>query len=151
MKKILVLFSFLILAACDKSDSDSGGMADDTLPGTNVPSSFVGTYTGVLNVTASAAGITRSDSFPITVTVNNDATITITGDSPEETSTTGLQNDGSFVGNLPVNEDDCSGSVDYTGRVDGTNVSGTVSGSGDCQVGGLDVSVSLTGDFSAAR
>jgi hypothetical protein len=151
MKKALFIISFIFLTACDSGDSDSGGMAEPTLPGTNVPASFVGVYTGTLNVTAEALGITRSDSFPITATVTDDAMIRFDGDSPEETFTVGLTNSGSFSGNLPIVEDDCRGTVAVTGTVDGTTVSGTVSGEGECDLNGLDVDVTLEGDFTATR
>lgn len=151
MKKLLVLFTLLFVAACDDGDSDSGGMVTPTLPGTDVPSTFVGVYTGTLDVTAEALGIRESDSFPITVTVTDDARIRFDGDDPDETFTVGLNNDGSFSGNLPITEDDCQGTVGVTGTVDGTTVSGTVSGDGKCNSGGLDFDVTLTGTFNAIR
>lgn len=151
MKKLLLIFSFIFVAACDSGDSDSGGMAEPTLPGTDVPASFAGVYTGTLNVTAEALGITERDSFPITITVSGDAMVRFDGDSPDETFTVGLTNGGRFSGNLPINEDECKGSVAVDGSLDGTTASGTVSGSGECRLNGLDVDVTLNGDFSATK
>jgi len=96
MKKLFLLLSFVLIAACDSGDSDSGGMAEPTLPGTDVPARFAGVYTGTLNVTAEALNITTSDSFPITITVTDDAMVRFDGDSPEETFTVGLTNGGRF-------------------------------------------------------
>ena len=151
MKKLLVLFACCFLIACGGGSSDSGGMVDATLPGTNVPANFAGTYTGMITFTASALGITETDSFPITVTVTDDAMVRFDGDDPDETFTVGLGNDGGFSGNLPINEDPCSGSVGVTGVVDGTTASGSISGSGNCNVNGLDVDVTLEGTFTATR
>jgi len=151
MKKLFLLLSFVLIAACDSGDSDSGGMAEPTLPGTDVPARFAGVYTGTLNVTAEALNITTSDSFPITITVTDDAMVRFDGDSPEETFTVGLTNGGRFSGNLPINEDECTGTVSVDGTVDGTTASGMVSGSGRCRTGGTDVDVTLSGDFNATR
>jgi len=151
IKNLLVLFFVVAISACGGGDSDSGDMLEATLPGTNVPISFVGTYEGTLNITASAAGTTISDSFPITVTVNDDATIRFDGDDPDETFTVGLQNDGVFQGSLPLDQSGCSGNVGVSGVVDGTNVTGTLEGMGECDVSGVSLGVELTGDFSAAR
>jgi len=131
--------------------SDSGGMAEPTLPGTNVPANFAGVYNGTLNLSASALGLTETDSFPITITVTDDAMVRFDGDSPEETFTVGLENGGAFRGTLPINEDECSGTVSIEGSVNGTTASGTLSGSGSCNIDGTNVSVTLSGDFSASR
>jgi len=150
MKNLLILITSLFLIACGGGGSDSGGMAEDTIPGTNVPVSFVGTYTGTATITASALGITETDTFPITITVTNDAMVRFDGDEPDETFTVGLGNDGEFSGTLPINEDPCSGTASVDGSVDGTNASGTVSGSGTCQIDGLTVDVELDGTFEAS-
>jgi len=151
MKKLLVLFSLIFVAACGGGGSDSGGMNQPTLPGTNIPANFVGVYNGTLNVTAEAAGISQRDSFPITVTVTSDARVRFDGDDPDETFTVALANDGSFRGNLAINEDECSGTLALNGSVDGTTASGTVTGDGQCRVSGIDVGVALSGDFSANK
>ncbi len=152
LKNSLIAFLLLLtLTACGGGDSDSGAMVEPTLPGTNVPANFAGTYTGTLTVTASAAGLTETDSFPITVTVTDDAMVRFDGDDPDETFTVGLENDGTFRGNLPIEVDDCSGNLSTTGQVDGTRVTGEVNGSGECDVGILSVDVTLEGTFEATR
>jgi len=151
MKKLLVLLVSTVLVACSDGDSDSGSMLDDTLPGTNVPASFAGVYTGSTDLTASALGITQSDSFDITITVTDDAMVRFDGDEPDETFTVGLQNDGAFVGTLAIDEDECQGSITVNGSVDGTLATGDVSGDGQCDINGLEVDVTLSGTFSASR
>jgi len=151
MKKILILVSCCFLFACGGGSSDSGGMVADTLPGSNVPANFAGVYTGTITFTASALGISETDSFPITVTVTNDAMVRFDGDDPDETFTVGLADDGSFAGNLQISEDPCTGSVGVTGSVNGTTASGDVSGSGSCTVEGVNVDVTLEGNFTASQ
>ena len=150
-KKFFLVVCLVALSACGGGGSDSGDMLEATLPGTNVPISFVGTYEGTLNVEASALGNSVSDSFPIMITVNEDGTLRFDGDDTEETFTVGLQNDGVFQGNLPLDQMGCTGNVGVTGQVDGTNVTGDIDGSGECDIDGLNVDVELEGDFSATR
>lgn len=151
-KKILCLFPLMVmLVACDSGDSDSGSMVEPTLPGTNVPANFVGTYNGTITVTAEALNLSETDTFPITITVTDDAMVRFDGDDPDETFTTGLANDGRFSGNLPIDEDECSGNLSTTGQVDGTNASGEVNGDGQCRIGALTVDVTLRGTFTASK
>lgn len=151
MKKIILLVSILFISACSSSDSDSGGMVEATLPGTSIPANFVGTYKGTLNVTVSALGLSERDSFPITVTVSSDGMIRFDGDEPDETFTAGLSNSGTFSGNLPISDDDCSATLSTVGMVDGTTASGTVSGDGQCTIDRVTVDVRLEGDFNATK
>jgi len=151
MKKLFLLFASCFLIACSDGDSDSGTMIDDTLPGTSVPASFAGTYTGSGTVTASAIGITVTEMFPVTVVVTNDAMVRFEGDEPDETFTVGLSNDGSFAGTLPINEEECTGTASVQGMVDGVTASGTLSGSGTCNVNGSNVDVTLEGTFTATQ
>lgn len=151
MKHLYIALICLLIVACGGGSSDSGGKVEPTKPGDSIPPNFIGKYTGKLNVTAEAAGIKKSDSFPITVTVTSDGRVRFDGDDPDETFTVGLSNDGSFAGNLEIKEDDCSGTVGVTGKVDGTTASGNVTGDGKCKVKGLDIDVKLKGDFSATK
>lgn len=150
MKKIIVSFCLLFITACGGGDSSSGA-GDNTSPGESIPANFVGTYTGTLNLTASAVGLTESDSFSITVTVMSDGTVRFDGDEPDETFTVGITNAGDFSGSITVTEDECSGTLSVTGRVDGSQASGSVTGDGQCTVNGVNLSVTLRGDFSASK
>ena len=150
MKKIIVSFCLLFIAACGGGDSASGA-GDSTNPGQNIPANFVGTYTGTLNLTASAVGLTESDSFPITVTVLSNGTVRFDGDDPDETFTVGITNAGDFSGTISIVEDECSGTLSVTGRVDGSQATGDVTGDGQCTVNGVNLSVTLRGDFRAIK
>lgn len=150
---INVISLFLIalsLGACGGGGSSSGGV-EATLPGSNTPSSFIGTYTGVLNLTAEALGVKESRSVPITITVQDDGTIRFDGDDADETFTVGVTDGGNFSGNININEDPCEGVAGVTGTVNGMTASGTVEGSGTCVENGLKINVDLSGDFSANK
>lgn len=151
MRNIFIVFVCLLVVACGGGNSDSGAQVEPSQPGDSIPANFLGKYTGTLNVTAEAAGLSASDSFDITVTVTEDGQIRFDGDDPDETFTVGLSNDGSFAGNLPIKDDDCSGTVGVTGKVDGTTASGNVTGEGKCKVNGINIDVTLKGDFSATK
>lgn len=151
MKNIYIIFVCLLVVACGGGSSDSGGQVEPTTPGSSIPSNFFGKYTGTLNVSAEASGLSAKESYPITITVTEDGKVRFDGDEPDETFTVGLSNDGSFAGNLPINEDECNGTVGVTGKVDGTTASGNVSGDGKCKVKGINIDVKLKGDFSATK
>ena len=149
IKNLLIATTLLFLAACG-GGSDSGGDIDQSEAGDMTPISFVGVYTGTITFTAEAVGVTETDTFPITITVTEDGMIRIDGDDPGETSTTGLANDGTFAGNLEIDEDECSGNVGYTGSIVNMVASGDLSGSGSCDIGLTNVDVTLVGTFSAS-
>ena len=145
-----IMIALAMLAACGGGDSSSGAV-EATLPGSNTPASFVGVYTGTLNLRAEALGLTETDSVAITITVLSNGTIRFDGDDEDETFTVGVTDNGNFSGNIEINEDPCVGTVGVTGVVNGTTASGTVQGQGTCISNGLSIDVDLTGDFSANK
>ena len=147
---VSILLIALGLAACGGGGSSSGAV-EATLPGSNTPSSFVGVYTGQLNVTAQALGVSETESVPITITVQADGTIRFDGDDADETFTVGVTDNGNFSGNININEDPCKGMVGVTGVVNGVTANGTVQGSGTCVENGLTINVDLSGDFLASK
>lgn len=154
MKKFYPLFAMFVLSvlsACGGGSSDSGG--GETAPGSNIPEAFLGVYQGTINLRASAAGLSATESFPITITVTADGQLRFDGDEPNETATVGLTNDGRFSGSIPVDEEECTGTVTFTGQINsaGTNASGELEGEGECDINGTNVDVELGGDFSADK
>lgn len=140
----------LFLSACS-GGSDSGGAVENSVAGDMIPANFVGTYTGSITVTASASGLSETDSFPITIVVSANGDLRFEGDDPDETFTVGLTNSGQFSGSLDIAQDDCSGTVSVQGTVDGSRATGPVSGTGECTVSGLNVDVDLEGSFEATK
>lgn len=149
--KLLSIISVLFLAACGDNDSSSGGEVDVTIPGDMLPANFIGTYTGTLNLRASAAGISQADTVPITVTVMANGTVRFSTDDPDEAFTVGINNQGSFSGVADIVEDPCQGTINVAGSVNGSVANGTVQGDGSCNQGGLNVDVELSGDFTANK
>ena len=148
---LLILALSFMLASCGGGGSSAGAQVAETTAGDNLPASFVGVYTGTLTVTARGGGLSETDTFPVTVTVNADSTVRFDGDEPNETFTVGITNAGAFSGNLSINESDCEGVVGITGTVDGTNAMGTVVGEGVCDVSLIDINVDLEGTFTARK
>jgi len=151
MLKRVFVFSFLLLLAACGGSSDSGGNVENTQPGDMLPANFIGTYTGTLTLTASAAGLTQTESAEITLIVAADGTVTFRGDDPDETFTVGISNAGEFSGFVDIVEDECSGNISVQGSVDGTNATASVQGEGSCTVNGLTVNVDLTGNLTASK
>lgn len=153
MTKLLLLVSLLALSACG-GGSDSGADEQPTggvsQAGDMVPDIYTGVYNGSIQGTASALGISLSDSFPITITVNQNM-VRFDGDDPDETFSVGLRNDGTFSGVLNYDDDQCSGDVQVEGIVDGNNASGSFGGDGSCAVDGNNITVELIGTFTAAK
>ena len=115
----------------------------------DVPSQFVGTYIGTIYATAEAELLSTEESFTedVTIIVSEDNTITFAGDDPDEVFTTEIGSNGGFNGQLDIVDDDCSGTVNVSGTVNGSIASGDIGGDGQCR--GIDVS--LTGTFSATK
>lgn len=148
---VITLISIFMLSACGGGSSDSG--SGETEAGSSIPEAFIGVYNGTINLRASAAGLTARESYPITITVTADGQLRFDGDEPNETATVGVTNDGRFSGQIPVDEEDCSGTVTFSGQINaaGTNASGDLEGEGRCTVSGTTLDVDLSGDFSANK
>ena len=147
MKTLASVFLFIVIAliqACSDGDTSVDSLPVSEGP---VPNDFVGTYVGTLSATARSGFLEESATNPITIIVSPDNTLRFQGDDPEEVFVTTIGSNGNFNGSIPVDVDDCSGTVDVSGNVDGTVASGDLGGTGDCS--GLSVGVS--GDFSAIR
>ena len=142
----------LLLTGCEIGGSSSGAdQVENSMVGDMIPAEFVGTYIGTVDIRAEASGLSESDTFPITITVTADGMIRFDGDDPDETFTVGLENDGSFSGNLRIDDDDVEGVLGVSGRVDGTTASGTIVGEGTVDTGAVSLAVEVTGSFSATK
>ena len=85
----ILLALLMIFSGCSsKSSSETssgGGSADsspatggtDTRAGSAPGSSLAGTYTGSATATASALGLTESETVPVTITIDQNGTVTI--------------------------------------------------------------------------
>lgn len=152
MKLFITILLITLVAGCDLGDSSSGAdQVENSMMGDMIPAEFVGVYIGTVDIRAEASGISESDSFPITITVTADGNIRFDGDDPDETFTVGLENDGTFSGNLRIEEDDVEGVLGVTGRVDGVTASGDIVGEGTVDTGVVDLAVEVTGSFTANK
>jgi len=146
--KVLVSLSLImvfgLLQACGKGDTSV-----DSLPVTEgaVPSNFVGTYTGTLTATAKSGPLEESTTDTITIIVGADNSLRFQGDDPEEVFVTTIGANGNFNGSLPINVDDCTGTINVSGNVNGTVASGDLGGTGRCE----GISVGVSGSFNATK
>lgn len=147
-----LLISGLFLTGCDIGGSSSGAdQVANSVAGDMLPPEFVGVYLGTLDIRAEASGITERDTFPISITVSADGTLRFDGDDPDETFTVGIANDGTFSGNLRIDDDKVSGVLGVSGRVDGVTASGDVVGEGEVDTGLVTLAVDVTGTFLATK
>ena len=152
MKKLLFVSILLMFLASCGGNSTTGAQVEESEAGMMIPDSFVGVYVGSLTVTAEVAGIfDETDTFDITVTVTEDGMVLFEGDDPDETFTVGLTDEGTFSGNIFIDEDPCEGVVGALGAFVGDTVSGTVDGEGVCSEGLIELDADLEGTFSATR
>lgn len=154
LKRIIatVFIAAFLLTGCDSGGSSSGGdQVEESVSGDMLPAEFVGVYVGTISARLEASGISESETYEITITVNADGTIKFDGDDPDETFTVGIANDGTFSGNLRIDEDDVTGVLGVTGRVDGTTASGDVVGEGEFDTGIITIDIDVTGTFTATK
>jgi len=144
LSSICLIVVFGLLQACSKGDTsvDSRPVTDGP-----VPSEFVGTYVGTLTATAKSGPLDRSTTDTITITVSSDNTLRFQGDDPEEVFVTTVGANGNFNGSLPIDLDDCSGTINVSGNVNGTVATGELGGTGKCN----SVSVGVSGNFNATK
>jgi len=160
MKKTALITSVFVLtalglSACGGGSSSSGSEVEETPAGNNLPANFVGVYNGTISaevkVTVGSLSESESNSEAIVITVSADGTIVFSID--DEEISIGVANDGSFAGNFDLNTfvEQCEGTVSVTGTVNGTIATGTVSGAGECEEGGIEGDAELEGTFSATK
>ena len=153
---LIALFAFA-LAACDhdeESDVTSGGgntgIGSD---GGAESAQFAGTYTGTVTTVIRGDSIDdETDTEAVTVLVRSDGTaqLTIDGESVQ-----GTVNGNRF--GFSIRRDfsrgllDCDGDAVITGAIQGSSMTGTVNGSGECELLFGQTGFTLTGSLTASR
>lgn len=135
--RLITLFMLLLLiSGCSSSDSNnetsSGGASTSsvtTIPDSSVSTvqpapvpSISGTYIGAANATASALGLTESETIPVTITVSEDGRISIESGSdifPDVVTLNGntFNYSQNFV-DSPFGAATCSGMLTLQGAID---------------------------------
>ncbi len=151
------------LAGCDHdsaTSSGSGGAALGT-PSAGAPSDYshiAGTYRGDATATAKASSTgvsiqrTRTEAVEIIIDAAGNVVLNASG----KTFSGQLVNDTLSVSNQPVviqqeDGDRCDGLVNYTARVEGDAINGSMTGSGECTYKGAAYDVSIEGGLRARR
>ncbi len=166
MKTFGALLFTLFLIACDGStvtesaaaggETGSGGIGGEPssasrndATGAGSPATSI-TYSGTADVTLSAPGYPVTDkSTPVTVVITG-SSVNLTAEG--RTVSTGL-NGNTFSVDTPINESkdgiSCSGAATVNATVSGSTISGPLTGSGNCNVGGQNVPVTVVGKINA--
>jgi hypothetical protein len=144
----------LMLVACggggDDSSSGAGSSSGSTSSSTTVNlAQFAGTYTGTITATVTVNGGSQTLTRPITIVISGDGqTITIEGvDFP-------LASDNFNVTvAIPLAEEGVVCTLDATimGNITADLISGTITGSGNCVIEGVNVPAELTGYSGASK
>ncbi len=143
----LPVIAAVILAACGGGSSDSGGGGGSTL--------FAGTYKGSETLTFTLFGETESGSAPITITINQNGSVTVS--DSEGFVYSGTLNGASFTatgGSENLTDPELPGVVcaftqTYQGEVNGSTAEGTTSGTLNCTDGSSNINGTISGTFSA--
>ncbi len=147
----IVLVSSLAACEDEKAISSSSGGSSTGDSGTG-SSQYAGQYQGVLNVQYSGDDISGSDSFPTTVTVNTNGTVSLTIDGE---TVGGVINGNQIEVKLRLTQTEngveCKGDVTITATVQGNSLSGPASGSATCKLITLSRNATLSGSLSASK
>ncbi len=145
----------LMLVACGGGGGDDsssgGGSSSSTTDGSATVNlaQFAGTYTGTITATVTVNGGSETLTRPITIVVSGDGqTITIEGvDFP-------LTSDNfTVMVAIPLAEEGvvCTLDATFMGNITGDLISGTITGTGNCVIEGLNVPANLTGYSGASK
>ncbi len=154
--KVILVAMVISLSGCtdDESSITSGGggsgVASD---GGSTSAKFAGTYTGTATLSISGSSIGDSSStrdVTLLVRSNGTAQLTIDGDTIE-----GFVNGNTFGFSIQIVEKDgfvdCRATAILTGTIIGKVGSGTISGSGSCEVLTAKTGFSATGSLSVSK
>ena len=160
----LILSIFTLASGCSSESevttSSNGGSSSNggttstsaPAPAAETPDQFAGTYVGSGTATASALGISESETAPVTIVIDKDGTVTVKSGSDIFGNVTVL-NGNTFSYSQSLNDEDlgsvsCSGTLSINGTIsNGVIDAGLSSDSVNC--GGLPVTV--TGSLKATR
>jgi len=135
---LISIFACIVLTACGQGSSTSS----DTR---GKQSNFVGTQTIILN----NDGNTASEVDDLVLTLNGDV-ITIVDEDFSATDQLNAQNQFSLSSPMFSTSSGgvtCTGNVSYSGQLNDTNVSGSISGEFNCS----GIIFDVTGSFTGAR
>jgi len=109
---------------------------------------YTGKVAGTISGTLGGIPLSFDIDEDITFIVNNDRTVSITID--DEIVTTTVNNNGRIdtLFDLPI-DDDCKPQVNLKGIVNGKQISGTITGNGQCQLLGQTAEATINATFNA--
>ena len=144
-----------VMAGCsDKSEITSGtGGSGVSSDGGADSAQFAGTYKGTVEVEITGGSIddsTSIDEFTLVIRSDGTASLTIGGETIE-----GVIDGDTFGFSIRIVEEEdlvsCDGNARLVGRVSGSSVSGSISGSGECDLLTAKTGVDLSGTLSGSK
>ena len=147
------LILMLALSGCsdDSSISSSGGgsLSSD---GGATSAQYAGTYRGNTSVHYVGDGIDDTDSFPTTVVIKEDGTASVT---IEGETVSGVMNGNKLEVPIKLTKKEdgitCKGTMLIKATVDGSNLSGPVTGNAECSLLLIKRTATMTGTLSAKK
>ena len=150
---VAALLAF-VSGCSDKSEITSGtGGSGVTSDGGADSSQFAGTYKGTVEVEISGGSIddsTSIDEFTLVIRSDGTASLTIGGETID-----GVIDGDTFGFSIRIVEEEdlvsCKGDARLVGRVSGSSVTGSISGSGECDLLTASTGVDLAGSLSGSK
>lgn len=141
----------VMLSACgsDSPSASSGGGSVTVIPGD--PAALAGTYSGSATLTVSALGISESQTYPVTITIEPNGNVSIRSGSEAIDDVAVLRGSGfsyTTTDTATVGQYTCSGTITVSATIANGRINGNLSTqNANCNGIGL----SLTGTLQATR
>ena len=154
--KWLVLgITVVALSACGGGDEGVSSGGGNTIPSDGGANSaqFAGTYKGLITTLLRGDSIddqTSTDDLTIVIRTDGTASITIDGETVNGTVN---GNQVGFSIRIVENEGliECDGVANVTGSVNGNVITGSVDGSGECELFPASTGLTISGSFTASK
>ena len=158
MKRVLIALVAIIMAGCDSGSSSTGSSAEVTDSNTSSPqqigAQFAGTYRGTIEgtYTATALGLSDSDSTPITIIIESNGDVTVRAEGRSYSGSLDSDRITAVVDVKETYEDiSCDGTVNVNAQISGNTISGTANGAGECSQGSVKTPVRVAGVLNASK
>ena len=143
------IFFASILSACGGGSSSSDSAGTDTAGADTTAAQTV--FNGTQNLTVTAADLNETDSAPFQLAVSgNNVTISSDGTTIGSGTLSGSSYNVSASDTLTDDGVTCSLTLNYAGTINGNTTSGSISGNGSCSGSGINIPVSVSGNFNGS-
>ena len=152
----IILSIPLLLAGCggDESSVTSGGGGSGVISdGGSGSAEFAGTYVGTIRIIAEGSEVDTDSTQAATLLVRSDGTARLTIDGADQIE--GVVSGNTFGFSVRVVEEDglieCDANATLMGSISGASATGTLMGSGECEIITATTGFGVSGSFTATR